>query len=556
MGPRSAALLLALSLALSSTAYAQELVLGNRPPTPEEQAYIDAKYTETSSVAPNRLAWDRERAEIAAARARGDTVPRADGLPALVDNSTLQYFPQPDWQNHNDCTCWTACYYYNTYTQAADEGYDVTSLDTDHICSPAFMYPLVNGGLDSGANLQFVMGRLTDVGCASLTLAPDSSSDFTSWPTEAAWVDALRNRTQSAQFVDGSTAAGLDAIKQHLANGNLAATAFGLHANFDDYYPYDTTGIDSEVYYCPDGDQRTTHTGALVGYDDDKTYVDHRDGETHFGAFLVANSLGNLFGVQNSTGTGTKGFFWVAYAMFTESTFGPEVYYNDDRDDYRPRLYAVAGVNHSARGSLCLSGGTGPTPIPSWTSYYAIYEDGGTALAVDDTRRIAVDLSEGVTPGPTLDVFVRLHVALWAFANGTISSADFYSDFDRDGVYTVTTSADPTVVVGFGGAGYATASLPTIPGAVIHVKLDGSDAADGLTWGAAKQTVQAGLDACYAGDEVWVAAGIHVQPSINLRAGVALYGGFDGTETEREQRDWRSNVTVLDANYAGPVVVV
>jgi len=92
--------------------------------------------------------------------------------------------------------------------------------------------------------------------------------------------------------------------------------------------------------------------------------------------------------------------------------------------------------------------------------------------------------------------------------------------------------------------------------AVIRVRLDGSDANDGLSWPAAKQTVQAGLDACNPGDEVWVAAGTHVQPTINMPGGVALYGGFDGTETEREQRDWRVNVAVLDADYTGPVVVV
>ncbi|NIR02552.1 MAG: hypothetical protein GTN78_20525, partial [Gemmatimonadales bacterium] len=63
---------------------------------------------------------------------------------------------------------------------------------------------------------------------------------------------------------------------------------------------------------------------------------------THYGAFLLANSWGATWGVQNSTGVGTRGFFWVAYEMFTEGTFGPYAYYNTDRDDYRPDLYAVA----------------------------------------------------------------------------------------------------------------------------------------------------------------------------------------------------------------------
>ncbi len=36
--------------------------------------------------------------------------------------------------------------------------------------------------------------------------------------------------------------------------------------------------------------------------------------------------------------------------------------------------------------------------------------------------------------------------------------------------------------------------------------------------------------------EIWVAAATYVQP-ITLKSGVALYGGFAGTETAREQRN-------------------
>lgn len=30
-----------------------------------------------------------------------------------------------------------------------------------------------------------------------------------------------------------------------------------------------------------------------------------------------------------------------------------------------------------------------------------------------------------------------------------------------------------------------------------------------------------------------------------LQDGFAVYGGFDGTETELSQRDWENNVTIL-----------
>ncbi len=91
---------------------------------------------------------------------------------------------------------------------------------------------------------------------------------------------------------------------------------------------------------------------------------------------------------------------------------------------------------------------------------------------------------------------------------------------------------------------------------VIHVRTDGNDSNDGLTWETAMQTIQAGLDAAGEGDEVWVAAGVYLQRTITMPSGPAMDGGFDGTETERERRDWEANVTILDSNHAGRVLTV
>jgi len=82
---------------------------------------------------------------------------------------------------------------------------------------------------------------------------------------------------------------------------------------------------------------------------------------------------------------------------------------------------------------------------------------------------------------------------------------------------------------------------------------------DGQSWTTALGTIQPGLDTAYQagpGCEVWVTAGTYpvyedsVMNALRPRDGVALYGGFVGTETDREQRDWENQQTVLSGRNA------
>ncbi|HEY3266718.1 MAG TPA: right-handed parallel beta-helix repeat-containing protein [Armatimonadota bacterium] len=78
---------------------------------------------------------------------------------------------------------------------------------------------------------------------------------------------------------------------------------------------------------------------------------------------------------------------------------------------------------------------------------------------------------------------------------------------------------------------------------------------DGLSWATAFPTVQQGIDAAQAGDEVWVAAGTYPE-NITLKSGVGLYGGFVGNEESRDPRDPSVNISLLDGQSKGTVIII
>ena len=85
-----------------------------------------------------------------------------------------------------------------------------------------------------------------------------------------------------------------------------------------------------------------------------------------------------------------------------------------------------------------------------------------------------------------------------------------------------------------------------------YVKWNANGANNGTSWADAYTDLQSALSAATNGDEIWVAAGTYKPTtgtdrtlSFTLKNGVAIYGGFAGTETLLTQRDPAANVTVL-----------
>jgi len=88
---------------------------------------------------------------------------------------------------------------------------------------------------------------------------------------------------------------------------------------------------------------------------------------------------------------------------------------------------------------------------------------------------------------------------------------------------------------------------PDALAAVWYVDKDATGAGGGLNWTDAFNTIRAAVRAATADNEIWVAEGTYtstIDPVVNMKAGVHLYGGFAGTETLRDE----------DADHGAPIL--
>ncbi len=95
---------------------------------------------------------------------------------------------------------------------------------------------------------------------------------------------------------------------------------------------------------------------------------------------------------------------------------------------------------------------------------------------------------------------------------------------------------------------------------VIYVDDDAPPGGDGLTWPTAYKYLQDALDDAGTGDEIWVSAGTYYPTydyrlgigsrgkHFRMKNGVAIYGGFDGTETSLAERNVQNNETILSGD--------
>src|SRR5688572_27934600 len=93
----------------------------------------------------------------------------------------------------------------------------------------------------------------------------------------------------------------------------------------------------------------------------------------------------------------------------------------------------------------------------------------------------------------------------------------------------------------------------------LYVNASATPGGEGRSWSDAIDNLTLALDLAYANEQIWVAAGTYRPAAPNgdraasfaMKNGVALYGGFAGTETTLAQRDPAAHPTILSGDLNG-----
>jgi C1A family cysteine protease len=273
------------------------------------------------------------KARIALSRSKKKASEKLLGF-SSYDLSVMDQFPNIGDQKYiGSCATWSTGYYMNSFANATTAKANVKEANSPFLCSPSFLYPIINYGVDSGSLPNMSFDVQMKMGCASTSILDAYSMgidfyDINFFPSTEAQIGGLNNRIKNyravANAVDGISDREMTSIKNAILNGHLLSIAIFVYPNFLSY-PNDidnesrascqdgsvrnNTQVYSDTYNCFEDPEESIlggHAVTIVGFDDNMFYVSN--GKTKKGAFKIANSW--------STDWGSQGFFWVGYDLF------------------------------------------------------------------------------------------------------------------------------------------------------------------------------------------------------------------------------------------------
>lgn len=363
-----------------------------------------------------------------------NSIQPSKALPERVIN-TGGLPPVGNQQSQGSCTAWATAYYYKTYQEWQEHGWDVT--DTEHRFSPSFIYNQINGNEDGGSYVTDAFLLLEESGVVPYAFMTYDQNDFTSWPDMGDYYKAANYRTQTSYY---TSLGNLDLLKQHLADGNIAVFGIYVWGNFDNISSY------NNVYCVADstGTNRGGHVVTVIGYDDTMTTNDGT------GAFRCVNSWG--------TSWGQAGYWWISYTAMNNTNFVPSQYFYwaDDKQWYSPELYASARFTHGKEDIPQITFGTGSPSSPhasytpwdfymDWAKQYFSYPDS----VAFPSHNIIFDITD-IKPTINDTIFVTFNDSVTDATSGQITDFRVF-DSSMDSFV----SSDTPVNVSDNGSGTA-----------------------------------------------------------------------------------------------------
>jgi len=297
---------------------------------------------------------------------------KLEDLPVAVDHSANMP-PVGNQGTQASCIAWAFGYYYKTYQEWLEhsaEGWDVNL--PQYQFSPAFMYNLINGGIDSVAVAADALDLLFKHGCATLDKCPYNASDHTTWPTEEAFESAISYRSESVWGFYCNTPDGINNLKTLLASGYDAAggrnAVIGVRvwSNFRNISDpkFNNIYCVADTYTDPSGpatDKRhDQHAVCVVGYDNSLVNKDTT------GAFKFVNSWGTTWG--------DDGYGWISYKAMLDVLNVGTAGFTHDRTDYSPTLLTRFKIDHPAREEVRLKFMIDDPVVPSWEQDFFNWE--------------------------------------------------------------------------------------------------------------------------------------------------------------------------------------
>ena len=350
----------------------------------------------------------------------GKSIRPANTLPSSQINHL--YLPAVRSQESQNCVTFAMCYYYRTWQEAREHGWvhPDPDLNPGQVMNPKFVSRL--GGL---------YDLLKVLGCASFEAMEIGWDTEQNLPLESCYDDARLHRARSYYTLPEDDTLAMDALKQHLVDGDLAHVSLLNSDNFASYHGGTGDGYDNDVFFAYRGSCGIGHALTVIGYDDDKAY--NADGEARQGAFLLVNSWGQDWG-WTLPEVGTAGFIWIGYDFFTANMLN-NIVVMEDRPSVDDTNFAYVRLEHDRIPELNwqLIGGSPqfPTGAYSLGSLFGLASrDGFFKFGIDDlvggiagggaVRMQVYDMDLGYAFGDSKS-YTGVIKAFWISQNGVAS---------------------------------------------------------------------------------------------------------------------------------------